>query len=144
MWRQLYGGLRSGSPSLGQYRAAELLAAQGLAISPSGVRAIWIRHVRQTIYKRLSAAGRRGNGLNAAQNERLKRARKGQALAEKPGIGGRRHHLLVMAARAFARQGYEGTTLQEIAKAAGILPGSMYPYFDSKDELFAGGHAGVK
>jgi len=130
-------------PELGQYRAAELLGAQGLAISPSGVRAIWMRHGLETVYKRLSALGRRGTvrSLTEAQGARLKRARKGRALAEKEGISDRREHLLVVAARAFARHGYEGTTLQEIAKAAGILPGSMYHYFGSKDELFAEVHS---
>jgi len=135
--------LAQSEPEFGQYRAAEWLGEQGLAISPSGVRAIWMRHGLETVYKRLSALGRRGTGrsLTEAQGARLKRARKGRALAEREGISGRREHLLMVAARAFARQGYGGTTLQEIAKAAGILPGSMYHYFDSKDELFAEVHS---
>jgi AcrR family transcriptional regulator len=132
------------SPELGQYRAAELLAGQGIHISASGVRAIWMRHDLATVYKRLSAVGKRGagRGLTQAQDARLKRARSSRAaLAGKHGAGGRREHLLAMAARAFARHGYEGTTLHDIAKAAGILPGSMYHYFESKDDLFAQVHS---
>ena len=39
------------------------------------------------------------------------------------------------AARLFRAHGYEGTTMREIAKAAGMLPGSLYCHFANKDEL---------
>ena len=42
---------------------------------------------------------------------------------------------MVIAARAFGRHGYRGATLKEIAEAAGILPGSIYHYFRSKEDL---------
>lgn len=39
------------------------------------------------------------------------------------------------AARLFRAHGYEGTTMREIAKATGMLPGSLYCHFANKDEL---------
>lgn len=62
----------------------------------------------------------------------------------------RRQELLDIAARLFAERGYRHTTVRDIADAAGILSGSLYHHFDSKeamvdeilstfqDELFAG------
>ena len=35
----------------------------------------------------------------------------------------------------FAQRGYENATLKEIADAAGLLPGSVYHYFKSKEDL---------
>ena len=46
-----------------------------------------------------------------------------------------RRAILDAAARLFARQGYTGTNLAEIAAAAGIKTGSLYYHFDSKEEL---------
>jgi AcrR family transcriptional regulator len=39
------------------------------------------------------------------------------------------------AARVFKEKGYDRATVQDIAKAVGILPGSLYYYFRSKEEL---------
>lgn len=36
----------------------------------------------------------------------------------------------------FARNGYEGTSLSQIAKKAGIKPPSIYAHFDGKEDLF--------
>jgi len=47
-----------------------------------------------------------------------------------------RRRVLDAAAELFVRQGYAGTTLRQIAGAAGIKAGSIYHHFDSKDELF--------
>lgn len=43
--------------------------------------------------------------------------------------------LLDVAARLFGEQGYEATTLEEIALELGILKGSLYHYISSKAEL---------
>ena len=55
---------------------------------------------------------------------------------------GRRAELLTLAARLFAEHGYRSTTVRDIADAAGILSGSLYHHFDSKesmaDEILAG------
>lgn len=47
----------------------------------------------------------------------------------------RRQDLVRIAAQEFARRGYRATTLRHIADAAGILPGSLYHHFGSKEEL---------
>ncbi|MBO0865675.1 MAG: helix-turn-helix transcriptional regulator, partial [Mycobacterium sp.] len=36
----------------------------------------------------------------------------------------------------FARKGFHATTIADIAKEAGLAYGSIYWYFDSKDDLF--------
>lgn len=48
---------------------------------------------------------------------------------------GRRAELLALAARLFAEQGYVSTTVRDIADAAGILSGSLYHHFDSKESM---------
>jgi AcrR family transcriptional regulator len=58
--------------------------------------------------------------------------------AAAPAPGGapsRRGELLAVAAQVFARQGYDATTVREIADAAGILAGSLYYHFDSKESM---------
>jgi AcrR family transcriptional regulator len=51
---------------------------------------------------------------------------------------GRTRAAIEEAARAlFAEQGYERTTIREIASAAGIDPALVIRYFGSKDELFS-------
>src|SRR5262245_36136150 len=44
-------------------------------------------------------------------------------------------HLLDVAAQRFASTGYRQTTLEEIARHAGIAKASMYRYFENKQEL---------
>jgi TetR/AcrR family transcriptional regulator, cholesterol catabolism regulator len=138
-------------PELGQFRVADALRKKGVQISPSGVRAIWKRHQLETLYKRVSAISQRGargrSRLSGVQEARFKRAeRRWQLLSAGAGEdrGGPsktlRHHLLVVAAQAFHRHGYKGSTLKEIAEAAGILPGSIYHYFRSKEDLFVEVH----
>ena len=54
----------------------------------------------------------------------------------------RRSQMVLLAGDLFARKGYRATTVREIADAAGILSGSLYYHFDSKesiaDELLSG------
>lgn len=47
-----------------------------------------------------------------------------------------RADILRSAARAFARQGYQASTMQQIAAEAGYSAGSLYTYFDSKEAIF--------
>ena len=43
---------------------------------------------------------------------------------------------MAAAKKVFARRGFHATTIADIAKQAGLAYGSVYWYFDSKDELF--------
>jgi AcrR family transcriptional regulator len=47
----------------------------------------------------------------------------------------RREELLAIAARLFAERGFKNTTVRDIAEAAGILSGSLYHHFDSKESM---------
>ncbi|MET8505710.1 TetR/AcrR family transcriptional regulator [Streptomyces sp. NPDC004787] len=47
----------------------------------------------------------------------------------------RRAELLRTAAEVFAAQGYNATTVRKIADAAGMLAGSLYYHFDSKESM---------
>jgi TetR/AcrR family transcriptional regulator, cholesterol catabolism regulator len=47
----------------------------------------------------------------------------------------RRADMVSIAAELFAQKGYRATTVREIADAAGILSGSLYHHFDSKESI---------
>jgi len=47
----------------------------------------------------------------------------------------RRSELLGIAAGLFAEKGFKNTTVRDIADAAGILSGSLYHHFDSKESM---------
>jgi TetR/AcrR family transcriptional regulator, cholesterol catabolism regulator len=47
----------------------------------------------------------------------------------------RRTELLALAAGMFAERGFVSTTVRDIADAAGILSGSLYHHFDSKESM---------
>ncbi|MEV0250280.1 TetR/AcrR family transcriptional regulator [Nocardia sp. NPDC050712] len=47
----------------------------------------------------------------------------------------RRNELLLLAADLFAQRGLRATTVRDIADAAGILSGSLYHHFDSKESM---------
>ncbi|WP_327359371.1 TetR/AcrR family transcriptional regulator [Streptomyces sp. NBC_01304] len=47
----------------------------------------------------------------------------------------RRRELLATAAEVFAAQGYNATTVRKIADEAGMLAGSLYYHFDSKEAI---------
>src|SRR5918999_3689002 len=50
-------------------------------------------------------------------------------------MASRRGELLAIAARLFAEKGYKRTTVRDIADEAGILSGSLYHHFDSKESM---------
>ncbi len=50
-------------------------------------------------------------------------------------VASRREELLAIAASLFARKGFKNTTVRDIAEAAGILSGSLYHHFDSKESM---------
>lgn len=61
------------------------------------------------------------------------RPRQGRAVArELP----RDEEILRIAAEVLHRRGFDGTRLDDIAREAGIAKGSLYHYFDSKEEIY--------
>ena len=55
------------------------------------------------------------------------------------GKAGRSHNrlqaVLDAGAKLFATKGYKATTMRDIASEAGMLPGSLYYHFESKQDL---------
>ncbi|MFT4082551.1 MAG: TetR/AcrR family transcriptional regulator [Nocardioides sp.] len=51
------------------------------------------------------------------------------------GSSARRAQLLAIGAQMFAEKGFTQTTVRDIADAAGILSGSLYHHFSSKEEM---------
>ena len=52
----------------------------------------------------------------------------------------RRQEILLVASDLFARRGYDGVGVRQIADAAGILGGSLYHHFQSKRDLYVEVH----
>jgi len=50
-------------------------------------------------------------------------------------VSARRAEIVAIAGELFAERGYANTTVREIADAAGILSGSLYHHFDSKESM---------
>jgi AcrR family transcriptional regulator len=61
--------------------------------------------------------------------------RKSQRGGNQRGEAVRQVELLAIAADLFADRGYVATTVRDIADAAGILSGSLYHHFDSKESM---------
>src|SRR5437870_7324690 len=60
--------------------------------------------------------------------------RRATAAAEAPLIS-KRHRILRAAIDVFARNGYFTAKVSEIAKAAGVADGTIYLYFDGKEDV---------
>jgi len=58
-----------------------------------------------------------------------------QAANRTPRQDNRRAQLLDAAARLFRERGFHATSMRDIAKAVGMLSGSIYYHFDSKEEM---------
>ncbi|NMF90912.1 TetR/AcrR family transcriptional regulator [Aromatoleum petrolei] len=139
-------------PGLGQAAVAERLRRTGLTISPSGVRYIWQKHGLETTAKRLQAlvdATPEGLAtLTDNQRELLERGTLSTQLAicASDGSGDhdeprdRRQIILDAAAELFSEQGYDRSSIRDIARKVGLLPGSVYHHFASKDELYLAVH----
>jgi TetR/AcrR family transcriptional regulator len=54
------------------------------------------------------------------------------------GDGGRRGHILVVAARLFRERGYLNTTMTEIARECGLGQSSLYYWFRQKEDILLG------
>lgn len=74
------------------------------------------------------------------------RARKAAALEDTAGKRKRRNKredVLQRAAELIARHGFDGTSMRDIATAVGMLPGSLYYHFPSKEEMLIAIHERV-
>ncbi|MER7748900.1 TetR/AcrR family transcriptional regulator [Streptomyces bacillaris] len=52
-------------------------------------------------------------------------------------LDARRRQILEGAARCFARQGFHGTSMQDVLKEAGLSAGAVYRYFPGKEDIIA-------
>lgn len=140
-------------PQFGQARVARALTSSGQAISPSGVRYIWKKHNLETAYKRLKALqqspARSTGKLTTSQLAMLKRGDLTRKLTQLSRVGTgrataapdeRQDQILRAAAVLFVKQGYAGTSIRDIAQQVGLLAGSVYHHFPSKEDLFVAIH----
>jgi AcrR family transcriptional regulator len=58
-----------------------------------------------------------------------------RAAVPRPASSARRDEVIDVAAELFARKGFRATTVRDIAEAAGMLSGSLYHHFDSKERI---------
>ena len=63
------------------------------------------------------------------------RARRRPAVSDEDKLR-RRDEIMAAAKKVFARNGFHATTIADIANEAGLAYGSIYQYFDSKEDLF--------
>ena len=58
------------------------------------------------------------------------------AIAPKPEMDGKpRSAIMTVAMHLFGKQGFNGTSMRDIANAVGLLPGSLYAHIASKEAL---------
>lgn len=145
-------------PELGQAAVAVRLQRAGLQISASGVRYIWQKYGLETAVKRLQALAAENDGclesLTTNQRRYLERGLLSTRLAQGEAAEDesanlleselepldRRRIILNAAAELFSTQGFDRTTIRDIAGQAGLLPGSVYHYFSSKEDLYMAVH----
>lgn len=145
-------------PELGQAAVAVRLQRAGLQISASGVRYIWQKYGLETAVKRLQALAAENEGclesLTTNQRRYLERGllttrlAQGETNEDEPANLAdaelepldRRRIILNAAAELFSTQGFDRTTIRDIAGQAGLLPGSVYHYFSSKEDLYMAVH----
>ena len=135
-------------PAAGQDRVARKLRKRRLFVSASGVRYVWLRHNLETLERRVEAvsetlAGNKEAWTTAqlAARERVRKdASSRRAAARVMGTSAtdfdRSHYILTIAAKMFREQGYDATSLRDIARAARVPVGSLHYHFNSKEELF--------
>jgi AcrR family transcriptional regulator len=60
----------------------------------------------------------------------------GRRSGRRPGTSGAREQILAAARSGFADNGYDGTTIRGVARAAGVDPALVHHYFGNKRQLF--------
>lgn len=85
----------------------------------------------------LEEAVRNGNVEDEAGRRVVAQLKRSRPDANGDSAGGRREHILNVAARVFARKGFRATSLQEIADEVGVTRPSFYYHFKSKQEILA-------
>jgi TetR/AcrR family transcriptional regulator, cholesterol catabolism regulator len=135
-------------PAAGQDRVARDLRARRLFVSASGVRYVWQRHNLATLERRVDAISKKLAGHEAgwtpaqlAARDRIRRDVSARRAAKKV-MGSRSPdfdralYILTIAAKLFREQGYDATSLRDVARAARIPVGSLHYHYSSKEELF--------
>ena len=57
-------------------------------------------------------------------------------VGRRPGKANTRNEIIQAAKQVFAEEGYDGTSLRAVARAAGVDPALVHHYFDGKADLF--------
>ncbi|MBL7494913.1 TetR family transcriptional regulator [Frankia sp. CNm7] len=81
----------------------------------------------------MDTSSRQGRSAPTRAGRAGRSTRAGRATAA--GESERRAAIVEIAAGLFAERGYRATTVREIADAAGMLSGSLYHHFDSKESI---------
>jgi AcrR family transcriptional regulator len=75
------------------------------------------------------------DGRSSGRRSKPAATARGAGAPAEPAVEPTRDQILTHAARLFRHQGYAGTTLRQIAEAAGIKAGSIYYHFGSKEDI---------
>lgn len=73
--------------------------------------------------------------MNIGMNVRSENAAHGKRRRGRPLVDDKRRIILDAAVRVFAERGFHGTTVPEVAEAAGVGTGTLYRYFEHKEAL---------
>jgi transposase InsO family protein len=143
------------NPALGQVRVSNQLKQQGMYVSPSGVRSIWLRHELETFKKRLKAleekAAKEDLILTEAQLQAMEKAKEqreahGEIETHHPGYLGSQDTYYVGTIKGIGRI-YQQTFIDTYSKvafgklhtnrnalvAADLLNDRVLPWFEEQD-----------
>jgi AcrR family transcriptional regulator len=111
-----------------------------ISIAPAGHARLKFQEFRPEVSKSEPSPHRNPEQERADGMSFVQRARGANGPGrQSPSIGTRamktRQHLLATARQTFMRQGYDATSIENIAEAAGVSRASVYTYFSSKSEI---------